>query len=102
MEVTEKHGVVRIVPVRVNSNLNSRTLDQIIASKKQTHMAAFQFALQELHRDLSHTWHEEGLWRLESKGANCSTVDVILDECKQVLERHKQVNLLVMRHSVSW
>jgi hypothetical protein len=36
MEVTEHHGVVRIVPVRVNSNLTTQTLEQIINSKKHT------------------------------------------------------------------
>jgi hypothetical protein len=44
MEVTEKRGVVRIVPVHVSSNQSARTMEQMLASKKQTHMAAFRYA----------------------------------------------------------
>jgi hypothetical protein len=60
MEVTEKHGVVRIVPVRVNSNLTARTLEQMVSSKKHMHMAAFRFMLQELRRDLFAMCENEG------------------------------------------
>jgi hypothetical protein len=89
MEVTE-HGVVRIVPVRVNSNLSARTLDQIVASKKQTHMTAFCFALQEIRRDIFSMWPEEDPW-MGSKAERRLTmnmISLILYECKQVLERH--------------
>ncbi len=59
MEVTE-HGVVRIVPVHVNSNQSACTLEQMLASKKHTHLAAFRYGLQELQRDLAHTCSELG------------------------------------------
>jgi hypothetical protein len=55
LEVTEEHGVVSIVPVQVNSNLSPPTLEQMLASKKQTHIAAFRYSFQELQRDMSRT-----------------------------------------------
>jgi hypothetical protein len=60
LEVTKKHGVVSIVPVEVNSNQSACTLEQMLDSKKQIHVAAFCFGLQELERDLSRLAREEG------------------------------------------
>ena len=83
MEVTEHDGVVRVVPVRVNSNLTAGTLDQILGSKKQTHLAAFRYAIQEVERDLSRMagqewWHNHLL-------------EKILPECKKVLYMHGKI-----------
>jgi ankyrin repeat protein len=100
MEVTEKHGVVRIVPVHVNSNQTARTLEQMLASKKQTHLAAFRFGLQELQRDLSSTSNELGPARyatdfFKESGGKVYTcegfVENIMSECKQRLHKHEKL-----------
>jgi ankyrin repeat protein len=100
MEVTEKHSVVSIVPVHVSSNQSARTMEQILASKKQTHVAAFRYALQELQRDLSHTANELGLVRYVSEfykehgGKNYTPeglVKNIMTECHQIFKEHDQV-----------
>jgi ankyrin repeat protein len=83
MEVTEHHGVVRIVPVRVNSNLTAHTLEQIVSTKKQTHVAAFKYAIQEVERDLSHMASKE--WWCDY------LLQPILSECKEVLKRHGNI-----------
>ncbi len=94
------HGVVRIVPVRVNSNYTARTLEQMLASKKQTHIAAFRYTLQELERDLWRACSKKDPSRLAKDAFSVSygwkhscedLVQNILDECKQTLERHDKM-----------
>jgi ankyrin repeat protein len=100
MEVTEKHGLVRIVPVHVNSNQSACTLEQILASKKHTHMAAFSYGLQELQRDLSQMCNQMGPARyatdvykeFRGKKYTCeSLLENIMAECKQKLQTHEEL-----------
>jgi hypothetical protein len=65
LEVTDQSGVVRIVPVRVNSNLAAPTLEQMLHTKKHVHVAAFRYMLQELQRDLSDMCNQHGPARLQ-------------------------------------
>jgi hypothetical protein len=99
MEVTE-HGVVRIVPVHVNSNQSAGTLEQMLASKKHTHLAAFRYGLQELQRDLAHTCSELGPTRYltdfykESGDKVYSCADLleyIMAECMQKFKQHEKL-----------
>jgi ankyrin repeat protein len=99
LEVTEKHGVVRIVPVEVNSNLNARTLEQMLDSKKQTHLAAFRYGLQELQRDLSRMCTDEGPSRYAKEFYKERREDMdktlegfvkkIMEECKKKFDEHE-------------
>jgi hypothetical protein len=94
MEVTE-FGVVRVVPVKVNSNLTALTLEQMLAYKKQSHLAAFLYILQELQRDLSRTCQEMGAARLamdvQGKEFKCELlVENILEQCRKMFEAHKE------------
>jgi hypothetical protein len=100
MEVTEKHGVIRIVPVQVNSNQSAHTLEQMLASKKQTHVAAFRYGLQELQRDLSRTANELGPSRyatkffkkFQNKVSTCESLfESIMAECVQRFQKHKEM-----------
>jgi hypothetical protein len=95
-EVTKK-GVVRIVPVKVSSNLTARTLDEMLVSKKYMHLAAYRYALQELQYDLSQMCKVHGARRLESdmyktfRGTKYTCedlIDSILKECRERLEVH--------------
>jgi hypothetical protein len=51
LEVTPR-GVVRLVPVRVNTNLSSRTVEELLGQKRRIHLAAFRFLIGEVRRDL--------------------------------------------------
>jgi hypothetical protein len=51
VEVTA-HGIVGVVPVRVNVNLSASTLEELLARKKRGHLASFRFLLADLHRAL--------------------------------------------------
>ena len=45
--------VVRVFPVRVNANLSSRTVEELLGQKKRAHVAAFRFLVGEVRRDLA-------------------------------------------------
>jgi hypothetical protein len=101
IEVTEEYGVVCIAHVEVNSNQSVRTLEHLLASKKQTHMAAFRYCLQELQRDLVKECEERGgplkyaadpYKRFRGKEYTCeSLIENIMAECKLKFEKHDQL-----------
>jgi ankyrin repeat protein len=99
MEVTP-YGVVRVIRVRVNSNFRAHTLEQVLASKKLTHIAAFRFTIQELQLDLSRTCQKHGTLRLKNdfyKTFNGKIftpeglVQSILEQCKRRLKVHEDI-----------
>ena len=53
-------GVVTMVPVRVNANLKTMTVDEILGQKKAMHLASFRYLQDELRRDLEHIAEAEG------------------------------------------
>ncbi len=100
LEVTEKHGVVSIVPVQVNSNQSAPTIEQMLDFKKQTHMAAFRYGIQEIKRDLTRTSSLQGPKRYVTdfykkfQGKDYThegLVENILAECKKKLETHGEL-----------
>ncbi len=100
LEVTEEHGVVRIVPVDVNSNHSAPTLEQMLASKKQTHLAACRYGLQELESDLARMCRELGPSRYaldifkEHEGKHYTREGLaknIMAECKRKLQAHEEL-----------
>ncbi len=44
--------ILRVVPVRVNANLSSRTVEELLERKKRAHLAAFRAHVAEVRRDL--------------------------------------------------
>ncbi len=94
------HGhdrMVRIVPVRVNLNLTAHKLDQALASKKQTHMAAFRYAVQEINRDRSRLRAEiMGHEAVRFLGRDFEErverdLDTISAQCTDLLEKHGEI-----------
>jgi hypothetical protein len=53
-------GVVTMVPVRVNANLKTMTVEEILGQKKAMHLASFRYLQGELKRDLEHIVETEG------------------------------------------
>jgi Mn-containing catalase len=85
--------VVRIVPVRVNSNLTARTLDQILGSKKQAHMSAFRYALQEIQRDLLRITgvqsHDQAQVNSHEVNNQTSVFSELYTKCQEVFSKHE-------------
>ena len=98
VEVT-RSGVVEMIPVRVNSNLKTKTIEEIVAQKKVMHLAAFNHLLHEIEIELdSVTIAHNADLRLsndKSKEGNHTVagfVNRIVEQCKDVLSKHAAVN----------
>ena len=46
------HGPVTVIPLRVNANLKTMVIEDLVAQKKQMHLASFRYVLDELGSDL--------------------------------------------------
>jgi hypothetical protein len=47
-----KAGVVRVIPIKVNSNLKSETVEELMAKKGDLHLPAFRYCIDEIHKQL--------------------------------------------------
>ena len=88
-------GVVTIVPVRVNANIKTLTVDEILGQKKAMHLASFRYLQGELQRDLEHVAGSAGSSRLlTDTSPNKGSFSVrgllrhILKQVQEVFERH--------------
>ncbi len=52
LEVTAD-GVVTVIPIRVNANLKTLTVDELVGQKRDMHLGAFRYMLDEVRRDLA-------------------------------------------------
>ena len=100
IDVNEQ-GITELVPVRVNSNLKARTVDELVDQKKDLHVAAFSYHIDvirnELQRIAVEGKAEERLERDKSTARDDSLtvqefLDRIVDQCKDVLSRHKAIS----------
>jgi hypothetical protein len=100
LEVT-KAGVVTVIPVRVNANLKTMTVEELLGQKKALHTASFNYLLDELQmklREVAVTRNAEARLQKDAeknqKGAH--TVDTflakILSQCQEVYSKHDTVN----------
>jgi hypothetical protein len=51
LEVTPK-GIVKMIPVKVIPNLKTSTVEEALAKKKTMHSTAFQYLIDEIHREI--------------------------------------------------
>jgi len=58
-EITDGGGVLTVISVRVNINLKTETLEQLLGKKKSMHIAAFKSVIDETKQWL-HAYAEEG------------------------------------------
>ena len=95
-EVT-KYGIITIIPVRMNNNVKTMTVEQLLEQKKQMHMSGFEFLLNEVKFELARV-SEERIAR--GKAAVDTTggvgllqwiVEGIVEECQETLQRHRSV-----------
>ena len=92
-------GVVEMISVRVNSNLKTKTVEELVAQKKDMHLTAFSYHIHEIEAELeriaSHPEAEVRLQNDETREANHSVrgfVVRIVEQCKDVMSRHAAVN----------
>jgi hypothetical protein len=97
LEVAET-GVVTIIPVRVNANLKTMTVEELLGQKKALHEASFRYLLDELQLKLREVADKRGAEdRLiidDAKGRKGPhTVDTflakILSQCQEVYSTHE-------------
>ena len=95
-EVT-KYGIVTIIPVRMNNNVKTLTVEQLLEQKKQMHISGFEFLLNEVKFELSRATEErmaKGKATLDPTGGVGLLqwiVEGIVEECQETLRRHRDV-----------
>lgn len=87
---------VRVIPVRVNINLTTLTVEQRLGQKKSMHCAAFRFLLGELRGELSLLAMEGGAAERyagdDSKSRFYTVpglIQRIVTQCEEVLKKHE-------------
>ncbi len=90
-----RSGVVTIVPVRVNSNLKSLFVEELLCQKKRMHLSSFQYLLDELRQDLARIAETGGaaarLLRDPYQASGHTVegfVEGIVGQCAEILQRH--------------
>ena len=92
-------GPVRIIVARINANNTMRTTEQLINQKKEMHLSAFRFCLDEMAMSLKSKETAFGQRRERDPSRfedDCPTFESftsgIVDEARAFLERHMQVD----------
>ncbi len=75
MEATE-HGIVQVIPVRMNSNLKTLTIEELREKKKSIHLACFDVLIKDIELDAEK-------YKCEGKKK-----DKILKDCSELREEH--------------
>ena len=87
-------GPVRLVPVRINANLKTLTVEEIRAQKKTTHLAAFDFLVDELARDLADLAESPEAEERSAADPHAAAAsrfrlaERIVEQCHEVVRRH--------------
>ena len=96
VEVTENCGVIRMIPVKINTNFKTRTLEEQVEMKKEMHVTAFRHHIDdievELNKRKSTANAADRLQADKSRDENHTLegfVARIVEQCKDVLSRHK-------------
>ena len=72
--------VVRIIPVRV-STPKAMTLEEILDEKKQTHLASFNYMIDEIEREFEDYKEKAEMW----------AINHVLENCRAVYQRHESM-----------
>ena len=98
LEVT-KAGVVRVIPVKVNSNLKTETVEELVTKKRDLHLAAFRYRIDEIKKQLKDVAEtRKADERLEQdrtrEGYSVQLfLDKIVEQCKNVYSLHEAVSI---------
>jgi hypothetical protein len=90
---------VTVVPVRVNANLKTATVQELEGQKRAMHLASFDYLLDELQRDIEKACEENGTEkRLVEEENNWLDFSVrylqtsIVEQCREVYLRHAEAS----------
>ena len=95
-----------MIPVRVNANIKTMTVDEIRGQKKAMHLASFRFLIDELRRDLELVaverdaqarWERDDTktWVSEHDGTSVTVAyarQLLVAQCEEVYARHGLVS----------
>jgi hypothetical protein len=97
VEVTPD-GIVIVIPVRINANLKTKTVDDYREQQKELHISSFRYLIDEIKEQIS---ANEIMAKAEQRLALDSTrsshtvesfLNNIVDKCNNVYSRHQAVN----------
>jgi len=99
VEVTEDFGVIRMIPVKINANIKTRTLEEQLEMKKEMHVTAFRHHIDDIEVELNNKRSTSGAaerLRADKSADEKHTLEGfvarIVEQCKDVLSRHKAKN----------
>jgi hypothetical protein len=85
-------GLVTVLSVRVNINIKTETVEELLAKKKSMHVAAMKAMIDDLEQHLKFVSEtSEFKARVNADGSEPDSIaDDILQQCRVVLQRHEQ------------
>ena len=100
MEITP-HGIVQIIPVRMNNNVKTMTVEQLREQKKVMHISGFEFLVNEVKIELAQVTEERNALEKADPFAKSNNagkenilswiVEGIVEECEKVLDKQSSI-----------
>ncbi len=96
--VVTADGLVKVVPVRINANLKTLTVEELVGQKRSMHLASFRFLIDEIGQGLERLARERGAaarWERDVERGlfGKPTVEAfckyIVKQCVEVYARHE-------------
>jgi ankyrin repeat protein len=103
MEITP-NGIIQIIPVRMNNNVKTMTVEQLLDQKKVMHICGFEFLVNEVKVELANVTEERAaqekadLAQVGRSGEGSKDnilswiAEGIIEECQKTLEKHKEID----------
>ena len=92
-------GVVEVIPVRVNANLKTKTVEELVDQKKVMHLTAFNHLVLEVQAELNKIALENQAERRlgndekrEALHTVAGFIGKIVEQCRDVESRHKAIS----------
>ncbi len=94
LEVTS-YGIVNIIPVRMNNNVKTMTIEELRGQKKQMHISSFEFLLHEVKVELAKVAAECAATEKSSSGGSLGLlqwiIEGIVESCRETIKKHKSI-----------
>ncbi len=94
LEVTS-YGIVNVIPVRMNNNVKTMTIEELRGQKKQMHISSFEFLLHEVKVELAKVAAECAATEKSSSGGSLGLlqwiIEGIVEGCRETIKKHKSI-----------